>query len=1720
MATPRHHIQHLRRTRFSIGDKENPLAAMLDQAVKYLSAELYAKDVHFLMELIQNAEDNEYSEGVDPSLEFVITSRDITGTGAPATLLVFNNEKGFSARNIESICSVGNSTKKGNRKRGYIGEKGIGFKSVFLITSRPHIFSNGYQIRFNENPCQHCKLGYIVPEWVDDDKPSLSDIQKVYGSGSPLPTTTLVLPLKPDKVKPVKEQLSSIHPEILLFLSKIKHLSVREDNTDHNLNTVSEIAITKEVNFVSRKNMDAESYTLHLSADSSNENDGQCSYYVWKQRFPVKREYRVESRIDVEEWLVTLAFPNGERLHKGTHSPGIYAFLPTEMVTNFPFIIQGDFILSSSREALLLDNIWNRGILECVPSAFVNALISLVKTIEGAPVSSLPPMFKFLPVSASSYPLLNTVRESIQLKLGEECIVPSESCNEQKFFHKPNEVGRLVPDFWNILKKARMQRVKLNNLSSHGCYILNSAFDLEVYNEVLNFLGVGFVADEWYTRCIQSSSLLKLISDDLYVEVLLFIAENWTTNLKNANMRGVPLLRHVGADGNVSICSINESAYKKSGRVLCQSSGSSYASLLIDWNKEFWNISPYFFIPETTQAALRSFGKKEIITDWLKSGAGLVDVNMHEYSKSLIEYIGTDHDLTIAYSHFLYRSYSADFLSDKEVDSLCLEMPLVDSYGKVIRSRKQVLIPGGESKWLELIGTNPWRGEGFIELGEDYSQTRRFCGETSGGKLFLDFLKAQVRASDIPYLSPPDAEIPTVSGPLTKKNALLLLEWIQDLKSKGRPIPKRFLTCISKGCWLKVTMNGSSGYKPPSHSFMLAPKRTNSQWGSILQDGSVLADIPLVDLSFYGESIVSYEAALKAIGVMFEYDEACNYIGRHLMSHVDSATSTRSTVFSILNFIRFLRENGLSPDTFISSIKGGKWMQTTSQSYRSPHECVLRNRKWAIAEQISEPHFIDDSYYGKEILSFDKELRLLGVNVDFTGSHELMVQHLKSSACLSGLTKEALLLILQCVRYSKSATTTRVVTIVQNAKCLKTSSGYTCPVESFLCDTEWGCLLRVFRCSPIIENEFYGNDEIISYKEELRKLGVKVDHVDAIQAFLSTFKQQVFVSKITKEHVLSFLSCYRRLKELDKPIRDIRKCIRSEKWLRTRLGDYRSPNDCILFGPDWKYLRAITCLPFLDDSGNGYGMGIHEYAAELKTMGMVSGLEDGAKFVPACLCFPDDASTISSTSVQSLLECIRILLDQKDYSFPESFTNKVSGKWLKTSFGYRAPKDCCLFNSSWGTDLKNTDGPFIDESFYGPKISSYEKELNKIGVRIGATEVCKLLSSQLDRHSELNTIIRIYDFLRVNKWKAEEESTGKIWFPDGSSSGEWVNPGDCVLRDRDDLFGSQLYVLEKHYGSKLLAFFQEAFDVRNSPTLTHYCELWKEWEKSCHRLSASQCCAFWKFFVRTKSARTEEILAGQMLKLPAVSGSGEIVMCDKRDVFIADDLVLKHCFSEYPIFVWYPQPSLPYLSRTKLLEVYRGIGVRGISESVQKEENSLEGGNQVLKQVKPEKIFMGKELAKIILGFLADPCLEMEASQRQEKVKALLKLTVFETLEPITVTYSLTLSSPGEAIRVKATQMIRWDRDESKFYAQKLERDSGSRSVTELEYACRFSEVIAKGVLWEKEDNVTIAALSGIIRLAFLLNFDEAAVDFLMKANNLQIFLEDEEFLSKAFPSS
>lgn len=80
-----------------------------------LSTELYSRDTHFVLELVQNADDNSYPEEDSgagfPSLVFVL-ERD--------KIVVLNNEVGFMEKNIRALCDVGRST-KGAHRYGYIG---------------------------------------------------------------------------------------------------------------------------------------------------------------------------------------------------------------------------------------------------------------------------------------------------------------------------------------------------------------------------------------------------------------------------------------------------------------------------------------------------------------------------------------------------------------------------------------------------------------------------------------------------------------------------------------------------------------------------------------------------------------------------------------------------------------------------------------------------------------------------------------------------------------------------------------------------------------------------------------------------------------------------------------------------------------------------------------------------------------------------------------------------------------------------------------------------------------------------------------------------------------------------------------------------------------------------------------------------------------------------------------------------------------------------------------------------------------------------------------------------------------------------------------------------------------------------------------------------------------------------------------------------------------
>jgi hypothetical protein len=103
----------------------------LKRLLPIVAERLYGRDIHWALELIQNAED--------------AGARRIVFVFEPETVHVYNDGSNFTAEDIWAICSAGHSQKKNK-----IGFFGIGFKSVYQLTDTPEIRSGRYALRLED----------------------------------------------------------------------------------------------------------------------------------------------------------------------------------------------------------------------------------------------------------------------------------------------------------------------------------------------------------------------------------------------------------------------------------------------------------------------------------------------------------------------------------------------------------------------------------------------------------------------------------------------------------------------------------------------------------------------------------------------------------------------------------------------------------------------------------------------------------------------------------------------------------------------------------------------------------------------------------------------------------------------------------------------------------------------------------------------------------------------------------------------------------------------------------------------------------------------------------------------------------------------------------------------------------------------------------------------------------------------------------------------------------------------------------------------------------------------------------------------------------------------------------------------------------------------------------------------------------------------------------
>ena len=300
------------------------------EAAANLVKDIYSKKPHFLLELIQNAEDNSYDKNIIPKIKFIFDENKI---------ILQNNEIGFNNKNVWALCGIGETTKK--KSLGFIGEKGIGFKSVFLISNSPSIFSNGYQFKFEYN--SKYPLSIIKPYWIEN-VPDYVNWNE----------TNIILPLS-EKFKEEINEFFKTSPRLILFLNKIKKIIV-----DYK---------TKDKPLIIQKSSEGENILISYFNKKESWRLIRKSFFVPSSISSVEPK-----RLDIKETELILAFPITESGNAITTSEqNVHVYLPISSY-GFRFIIHGDFLTLPDRERFHEDRQWNLWLRDQVSSVFLDAV--------------------------------------------------------------------------------------------------------------------------------------------------------------------------------------------------------------------------------------------------------------------------------------------------------------------------------------------------------------------------------------------------------------------------------------------------------------------------------------------------------------------------------------------------------------------------------------------------------------------------------------------------------------------------------------------------------------------------------------------------------------------------------------------------------------------------------------------------------------------------------------------------------------------------------------------------------------------------------------------------------------------------------------------------------------------------------------------------------------------------------------------------------------------------------------------------------------------------------------------------------------------------------------------------------------------------------------------------------------------------------------------------
>lgn len=277
-----------------------------------------------LLELLQNADDADSKEVL------IIWNKD------HSKLVISNKGEPFEAGGIKSLMLANLSTKT---KISYIGNKGLGFRSILNWAEKINIRSNGCIISFSE----------LIAKDVFDNQLNLSEEDRRQLridrdlSAQTVPFPILAMPIIADENTQsnwstsieiiykkefevdIQIQLAEIKEEILLFLNNIQKITIQSDLETIELQSIK---------------------TLKVDFDSVKIKEKNWKVFSRENVLPL--EYQDKSKREKQSYNLKVAFQDD----LSDNYKKLFNFFPTQLTISLPCIIHGTFELNSSRNYL------------------------------------------------------------------------------------------------------------------------------------------------------------------------------------------------------------------------------------------------------------------------------------------------------------------------------------------------------------------------------------------------------------------------------------------------------------------------------------------------------------------------------------------------------------------------------------------------------------------------------------------------------------------------------------------------------------------------------------------------------------------------------------------------------------------------------------------------------------------------------------------------------------------------------------------------------------------------------------------------------------------------------------------------------------------------------------------------------------------------------------------------------------------------------------------------------------------------------------------------------------------------------------------------------------------------------------------------------------------------------------------------------------------------